>query len=126
MDPDAFEEADLEVLKERPWQQMWNMYLQDLNFWRETFGGGTGLMLRVGDLFVKNRTMKKDDEVGETWNSKCITEEDHRGPRSIIRMQSQLVRMEKHGSRSHALHVSGKLLCKPKLEIASRHDVQRF
>lgn len=30
MDPDAFEEADLEVLKERPWQQMWNMYLQDL------------------------------------------------------------------------------------------------
>ena len=73
MDPDAFEEADLEVLKERPWQQMWNMYLQDLNFWRETFGGGTGLMLRVGDLFVKNRRMEKDDGVGEARNSKCVT-----------------------------------------------------
>lgn len=77
-------------------------------FWREMFGGGTGPMLRVCDLFVKNRRMEKDDEVGEARNSKCITEEDHRGPRSIIRMQSQLGRMEKQGSRSHALHVSGK------------------
>ena len=73
MDPDAFEEADLEVLKERPWQQMWNMYLQDLNFWRENFGGGTGLMLRVCDLFVKNRRMEKDDGVGEARNSKSVT-----------------------------------------------------
>ena len=42
-------------------------------FWRENFGGGTGLMLRVGDLFVKNRRMEKDDGVGEARNSKSVT-----------------------------------------------------
>ncbi len=42
MDPDAFEEADLEVLKERPWQQMWNMYLQDLEFFEGDLWGRYG------------------------------------------------------------------------------------
>eukprot|EP00434_Breviolum_minutum_P031357 symbB.v1.2.027728.t1/scaffold2866.1/size70932/4 len=43
MDPDAFEEADLEVLKERPWQQMWNMYLQELE-------EGTNLHQEIGEI----------------------------------------------------------------------------
>lgn len=42
-------------------------------FFEGTFEGGTGLMLRVGDSFVKNWRMKKDDGVGEARNSKCVT-----------------------------------------------------
>ena len=30
VDPDSFNEGDLEVLRERPWQQMWKMHLQDI------------------------------------------------------------------------------------------------
>ena len=59
VDPDSFNEGDLEVLRERPWQQMWRIHLQDFQGWmsnekfenktsqEHSFFGGDGVSLKT-------------------------------------------------------------------------------